>query len=142
GTQAVIWALAFLIGLAFALWLWGKLITVGHRSGIIVGVVAGPVIIVAAALFCIPRMQPVMPGNGNVLDWVPFNEGALSQDLADGKTVLVDFTADWCPNCKTNEAVALNRGDTRKLADDLGVVTMKADWTNQDMAITSMLTRL
>jgi suppressor for copper-sensitivity B len=45
--------------------------------------------------------------------------------------VLVDFTADWCLTCKTNEAVALNTFDTKRLVLENGVVTLKADKTHR-----------
>jgi thiol:disulfide interchange protein DsbD len=46
-----------------------------------------------------------------------------------GKTVHVDFTADWCANCKTLKATVLDDAATQKLMKDLGVVSIVADWT-------------
>jgi thiol:disulfide interchange protein len=47
-------------------------------------------------------------------------------------TVLIDFTADWCLNCKTNEEVALNQASTRKLVDKNNVVVLVADLTDPE----------
>jgi thiol:disulfide interchange protein DsbD len=46
-------------------------------------------------------------------------------------TVLIDFTADWCPNCKLLEATTLSSEKLRELVERNGVVTMTADWTNR-----------
>ena len=63
------------------------------------------------------------------LPWRPFDEDKLIDLLADRETVLVDFTADWCVNCKANEAIALNTERVRKLVEAHGIETMIADWT-------------
>jgi thiol:disulfide interchange protein DsbD len=54
-------------------------------------------------------------------------------------TVLIDFTADWCPNCKLLEASVLSSGRLRELVERNGVVTMTADWTNPSQDISKML---
>ena len=56
--------------------------------------------------------------------------------------MLVDFTADWCPNCKTNEAVALNIASTQELKEELGIVFLFADWTARDDEIQNVLLKL
>jgi thiol:disulfide interchange protein DsbD len=42
------------------------------------------------------------------LPWEPFSMKKLADYTREGKTVLVDFTADWCPTCKTLESTVLN----------------------------------
>jgi len=54
-------------------------------------------------------------------------------------TVLIDFTADWCPNCKLVEATALSSGKVRELVERNGVVTMTADWTYPSKDVDKML---
>ncbi|MCH7728481.1 MAG: thioredoxin family protein, partial [Planctomycetes bacterium] len=56
----------------------------------------------------------------NELPWRPYSRALLEQLIADGKTVLVDFTADWCLTCKTNETVALNTSETRRFVEANG----------------------
>jgi len=73
-------------------------------------------------------------------DWQPFTSRAAFQRLvASGKTVLVDFTADWCATCKTLEALYLNDAEVREAAKQNGVVKLKADWTHGDPEVTAML---
>ncbi|MGA2065215.1 MAG: cytochrome c biogenesis protein CcdA [Thermoguttaceae bacterium] len=55
------------------------------------------------------------------------------------RTVLVDFTADWCLTCKTLEAAVL---DTPAVAGAIRanrVVALRADWTHEPPEISKML---
>ena len=40
--------------------------------------------------------------------WQAFDPAAVPGLVADGKTVLVDVTADWCVTCKVNKALVLD----------------------------------
>lgn len=79
-------------------------------------------------------LAAIQPEHANdaELQWIPFSEERLEELIARKKTVLVDFTADWCATCKTIEALALNTKETRELVDKLGVVTLYADYTHVD----------
>ena len=67
-----------------------------------------------------------------LLPWQPFERGRVEQMLSEGKTVMIDFTADWCLNCKTNEAVAYNTRKTLALVEANEVAVIKADKTHAD----------
>jgi thiol:disulfide interchange protein len=62
--------------------------------------------------------------------WQSFSPEALEIAQREGKTVLVDFTADWCATCKLNSANAIDTQRVAKLVEELGVVPMLADWTD------------
>ena len=73
--------------------------------------------------------------------WQTYDETALQALIAEGKPVFVDFTAAWCLTCQVNKKVALNARPVRERFQDLGVVLMRADWTNRDDQITEALAR-
>jgi thiol:disulfide interchange protein len=83
----------------------------------------------------------LMPGT-SVLKWEPFSIAAWEKHTADGKTVLVDFTADWCLNCKLNMAVAIDTEEVRRLAEANGVVPLLADYSDMSEEIKQMLEAL
>jgi thiol:disulfide interchange protein len=78
---------------------------------------------------------------GPRLPWERFTTQRLAELTAAGKTVLIDFTADWCPNCKLNELIALNTQATADLVRRNGIVPLLADFTHQDTEIKNWLTR-
>jgi thiol:disulfide interchange protein DsbD len=77
--------------------------------------------------------------NGTEVVWQPYSEQALDAARAAGHPVFIDFTAAWCLSCQVNERVVLKSADVESALLKGGVVTMKADWTNDDPAITAKL---
>lgn len=72
-------------------------------------------------------------------DWVAFDRAAVPGLVAQGKTVFVDVTADWCITCQVNKAAVVNRGEVAKRLKLPHVVAMRADWTNPDDGIAAYL---
>lgn len=63
----------------------------------------------------------------------------LEKALAGKQIVFVDFTADWCVNCKVNEKLVLNSESVQRVIKEKGVLLLKADWTRGDADITALL---
>lgn len=72
--------------------------------------------------------------------WLPWSPAAQAQALAAGKTVYVDFTAEWCATCQINKRVYKHTEVSAALAAK-EVVLFKADWTKKDAAIAAELTK-
>jgi thiol:disulfide interchange protein DsbD len=83
------------------------------------------------------------PANGEASDhrlpWRPFSKQALTELTGQQKTVMVDFTADWCLVCKSLEKLVLNTEPVKGVIDAHQVVPLMADWTNGDEEVTAML---
>ena len=63
----------------------------------------------------------------------------LARALAQEKIVFVDFTADWCVNCKVNERLVLDSDSVQDAFRQKHVILLKADWTSGDEDITALL---
>jgi thiol:disulfide interchange protein DsbD len=79
---------------------------------------------------------------GSQAGWEPWTAAAVSRYQAQGRPVLVDFTASWCLSCQVNERVALEQPSVEKAFQDNNVALLKADWTRGDDAITNTLAGL
>jgi suppressor for copper-sensitivity B len=73
--------------------------------------------------------------------WVPFEEARIGDLVAQGRTVIVDVTADWCITCLANKTLVLDRPEMKAAFEAGKVVTMRADWTRPDEAISRYLAR-
>jgi thiol:disulfide interchange protein DsbD len=71
--------------------------------------------------------------------WVPFSKARVEEELSAGRSVFVDFTADWCITCKFNERTAIDTPAIRALLKEKNITPIKADWTNANPEITAAL---
>ncbi len=160
--------LAFLLVLAIALWsihhfggvLYGTARRVGVRT-VAIGVTAlagnymisfekpaQPKIATAALAAAAGAQAPAAAKgrepvvvNGHLV-WTDFDPARIEVERKKKRPVFVDYTADWCANCKTNERVSIETDQVRKAFETSGVLPMKADWTNQDDTIGDWLNKL
>lgn len=73
--------------------------------------------------------------------WENFSEETLNKALAKSQPVFIDFTAAWCLTCQVNERVVLEKESMKSFFKENNILLLKADWTNNDPAITAMLER-
>ena len=68
------------------------------------------------------------------LAWEKWSPERVLELQEAGRPVYVDFTATWCLSCQVNKRIYSNEKVLRKM-NELGVVALKADWTNKDPLI-------
>jgi thiol:disulfide interchange protein DsbD len=73
------------------------------------------------------------------LIWQQFSQDSFEKVIASGRPVFIDFTADWCITCKSNERFVIDTPRVRQEFTKRNVVVLKADWTNGDPVITEIL---
>ena len=78
----------------------------------------------------------------SLIEWKPFSEQRLSQLREQGKTVMVDFSADWCLTCKYNLNFAIETPKVKNALHERNIVPMLADWTDGSPEIKAMLESL
>ena len=144
GLEGAIWASCFLLVISVACWMKGAFIvptaTVVKRSIVLVLMLA--LMLGGGVYFIGGKFQSTRIASANSQihgDWQPFTPERLHNELEQGRTVFVDFTAAWCLTCKFNEASVLEAQDVQEAFKRHGIVKMKADWTNGDPVITKIL---
>ena len=73
--------------------------------------------------------------------WQPFDEAAIPELLAEGKTVYVDVTADWCITCLVNKGMVLGDQQVNNLLSSRKIIAMQADWTKPSDVISQYLAK-
>ncbi len=124
--------LILLLVVGFALWMIGNLYNINSPSSRKWKVRFFATLL--PAITCWWMLAPSLQ-----LPWKPFTGPTVQQELLRGRTVLIDFTAEWCLACKVNEKLALNTTDTLAIINQHDVVTLKADWTDDSPEITRWL---
>lgn len=66
------------------------------------------------------------------IEWVAYTEERLAEARKAGSPVFVDFTAEWCINCKAYEKLVLATQPVGEKFREKKVVALRADWTNTD----------
>jgi len=66
------------------------------------------------------------------IEWVHYTPDRFQQAKAEGNVVVMDFTADWCLNCKALEQAVLFDDRVVETVSGPGVVPMKVDITSRD----------
>ncbi|HKY90125.1 MAG TPA: protein-disulfide reductase DsbD domain-containing protein, partial [Nevskiaceae bacterium] len=137
--DAMAYALVGVVLVSFALWLAGR----GHWS------IAGRLFAAAAiagavwigfhpALDARPPQAATAPVKAG---WEPYSDARMAELRAQGRSVFVDFTADWCLTCKVNERTVLRTERVESLFRARDVALLVGDWTRSDPAITAVLAR-
>lgn len=154
GMEAVIWSGAFLLSVALAAWLVGRFATLSAPRRTVFSVWAIAVLVavcgywyfiettldVRAAIAGTPG-TPDVQAEENGIVWEQFSVASLEGHLRAGHPVFLDFTAEWCLTCKVNERTVLRDAAVVERFRTAGIVAMKADWTNRNPAITTLLSR-
>jgi thiol:disulfide interchange protein DsbD len=76
------------------------------------------------------------------INWKPFDPATVKTALESGRPVFMDYTAEWCVNCKTNEKAFIETAPIRKDLEETQILPVKADYTNEDDTIHAWMQKL
>jgi suppressor for copper-sensitivity B len=82
-----------------------------------------------------PAIDPDSAASG----WSKLDTAKIAPAVAEGKTVFVDVTADWCLTCKANKKFVLDTDDIKTALAAPNIVLMEGDYTQQDEGISAYL---
>lgn len=105
-------------------WLFYRTIHISRRVGpcVFAGAI-GLVLSGAAVLVAIEQ------NDRGPIAWQAWTPARFQEAMESGKVVVVDFTAEWCLNCKALEASVLHRDEVASVLNSDGVIPMKVDIT-------------
>jgi thiol:disulfide interchange protein DsbD len=144
--------LMFFFVLSAAAWAYGHFATpfeTSSRRWVIRVVLAG-LLFFSGTLFLRFEAPPRAGGNawgfvavaGGQINWQPFTPELVAAAREANRPVFVDYTAEWCANCKTNEQLFIEVATIRDTLTETGVLPVKADLTNEDPLIWDWLDEL
>lgn len=118
-------ALALLWAVGLAAWMWGGWTGLSDPPLRRAVVRAAALAVVVAAWFLL------LTPPGPKAQWEPYDETAFRAALGT-EPVLLDFTADWCPNCKLLEHTALAPANLARWQKRWGLRLMQVDMTREN----------
>ncbi len=68
-----------------------------------------------------------------------FSPARIAEAQKEGRVVMIDFTANWCPNCKANLYTAIQTRAVEKIVRAKNVYAVLADYTNYSPEIKKAL---
>jgi thiol:disulfide interchange protein DsbD len=145
GVNALLGLLSGFLLLAIAGWVLGRwpLKTSAAVVAALIGICAMALPIYAADKYgSVAEAATNAPRAKGPTTWEAFTPQLVESYRAQGKPVLVDFTASWCLSCQVNEKVVLDRDDVQKRLHDSGIALVRADWTRHDETIAQTLAAL
>lgn len=103
----------------------------------------GAILLCAAALFAVgwsdAALQSLVPETAETdaptpgqIAWRPFIPDAIKEEIASGKVVLVDITADWCLTCKLNDRTVFRQDRIIAAVNVPTITAFRGDWTRAD----------
>ena len=147
GAAGVLLALAGLLLLAFAFWLYAGLTSLdttgakwwrGVRWAVFVAVLAWALYLPSQVHnedFCKAINNEFTGG------YETYSAETLANARAEGRAVFVNMTASWCISCLANERTTLSSSAVKQAFANQDVLYLKGDWTNRNPAITEFLNR-
>ncbi len=151
GADAVLGLMLGAVLLALSGWLYGRFVQRGPGRGRALAAVLAALALLGGAWLALPG-GPAGAAAGSTAGqgaqfaagqstngWSVWSVDAVERARSAGQPVFVDFTAAWCVSCQANKKLVLDREAVAGEMQRLGVLRLRADWTQRDPAITAAL---
>lgn len=120
------WVIFGLVALAM-IWLIRGALRFARPSATRSLVIVLAVAVSGAAFFVSHRLTDLGP-----IHWVGYTPERFEKARAEGRIIVMDFTAEWCLNCKALENSVLHRDDIAELLNSPEVAPLRVDFTGEN----------
>jgi thiol:disulfide interchange protein DsbD len=110
-------------------------------TGLILGIPSSSEVEGTRSRACIANETTTAEPDAFGLIWEPYSEQRLATLLSQGRSIYLDFTAEWCITCQVNERLVFSSSEVRALIVQKNVALMRGDWTTKSPSITAALRR-
>lgn len=154
GERGPLWVGLFLVLLALAAWIYGEFHQRGSQHRALAAVIALLLAVVAYGGTLERELHwrnpPALVTNGQSaagpqveggIPWQPWSTNAVAKARAEGRPVLVDFTANWCLTCQLNKKTSLEVDSVRAKLKEVNAVALLGDFTRKNPDIAAELNR-
>jgi thiol:disulfide interchange protein len=140
GQRGLAWALAGLVGLAFAAWAWELRRTQSSFWRVSnAALAAAAIAATAATLFQIslPASHAVAAAAAPLQS--PYSRALSDRLVLEQRAIFINATAAWCITCLVNEERVLSDAAVRRMFAEGKIHYLIADWTGGDSDVTALL---
>jgi thiol:disulfide interchange protein DsbD len=151
GASGAFWLAMFLLLVAFAVWVFGAFIQRGAKRKTIAALASIGALVLAVAFVLEKQLNWRSPNYARNIatstesragvDWQKWSPELVAKVRAERRPILVDFTADWCPNCQVNKYSSIEIEPVEKKLKEINAVAMIGDFTLKDPVIAEELKR-
>jgi thiol:disulfide interchange protein DsbD len=130
-----------LLLLGIAAWLWGRR-TLFRRPGAVLATAASALLAALALYSALAYQKAEQYAQGSPDSaWQHYTPELFSAALG-RENILLDFTADWCINCRAMEATTLSGSNRTKWLEEYRLTYMQADLTRENIPAETLLRAL
>ncbi|WP_116473746.1 protein-disulfide reductase DsbD family protein [Zobellella maritima] len=108
-------------------------------KGLLICLSAGSLLVAGGGLVALLTQPYWVNPVKDELTWEPLDAGRIEQQVAEGKRVFIDITADWCITCQANKIGVLLQEPVYSALQDEDLLLMRGDWTRPDSRVTDYL---
>jgi thiol:disulfide interchange protein len=144
-----VWIVLFCLFLALGFYVWGQMTSLSDSTRRRIAVRLLAVIIMVAGGWLSLKTFPSMgwyegPGSKTEASdkWQAYTDIKLLEASRENRWVVVDFTADWCPNCILVERTALRNQHVVETFRKHNALLLKADLTRENPPAKRLLEKL
>jgi thiol:disulfide interchange protein DsbD len=148
GSPAMIRVLAALLVSGMGAWIWGRWGGLEKpRASRLGAAILGLILVLGSTAFAIDFVRrasslpaaAASPGATPVArvasSWEAWSPEKVAELRRQGTPVFIDFTARWCLSCQVNERLTLDNPGVKGRFAELGIATLRADWTDRSDSI-------